>query len=60
MTSGELLVDLNDRLDRGISHLANLIAESNFEAVTQRLAGKQEGLKLVKDWLRSYSMEQIS
>lgn len=51
-TAEQLLYDLNDRIDRGVKELHRMrwmpLAED------RRLAGKIEGLRLVKDWLRSY------
>ena len=51
-TATDILSDLNERLDRGIAYL-NEKADEHPDS-RDRIAGKAQGLALVKDWLRSY------
>ena len=50
MTHGEIMADINDRIDRRII----ILAGRSGRAGSLRDRGKVDGLKLVKDWLRSY------
>lgn len=65
--SKHLLDDMNDRLDRAITELGDKITEYRERAdgstgwdrddildEVERLRHKQNGLRLVKDWMRSY------
>lgn len=47
----EVINDLRIRVDQAVAELETLIEERGDEL---RRRGKIEGLKLVKDWLRSY------
>ena len=54
MTTEELLLDLNERIDKGVIALrAGVTTNSNAVDIV-RVYGKAEGLLVVKDWLRSY------
>jgi|GEM_PF-5021095 len=50
MTHDEIMADINDRIDRGIIALGGRSGRGD----SLRDRGKVDGLKLVKDWLRSY------
>lgn len=59
MTAEEILADLRERCDRAIQTLEG--ARQNGPQIPYssplRLIGKIDGIKLVRDWLRSYSTE---
>jgi hypothetical protein len=55
----ELLDDLEERLDRGITELESMACDMDARRIgslneTLRLRSKATGLHIVKDWLRSY------
>jgi len=54
MTHDEIMADLNDRINRGIAALYERRSYDARDDGATRYYGKIEGLKLVKDWLRSY------
>jgi len=57
MTGEELLIDLEERIDRGILALhAERLAKGEYPGTVEwgRLTAKMDGMLVVKDWLRSY------
>jgi hypothetical protein len=56
VTTDDLLADLRERIDAGVRTLENdrNSHPSDHTYELARLSGKIEGLKVVKDWLRSY------
>ena len=55
MTAGELIADLNGRIDRAVDSLMELREAPGTDV--SRLSGKIQALQLVRDWLRSYPNE---
>ena len=54
MTHDEIMADITDRIDRAIIDLAEHQKEIYHPLDVARLAGKIQGMRSVKDWLRSY------
>jgi len=54
MKHDEIMADINDRIDRGIIYLEFAQKETRHPSNVARYGGKIEGLRLVKDWLRTY------
>ena len=61
MTAEELIVDLSGRIDRGIAGMEAMAQDAArnphkyIRDDSLRLASKAQGLRIVKDWLRSYT-----
>ena len=64
MTSGELIADLTARLDRGIAGMEWMALDAEkhpgryIKDDALRLRSKAQGLRIAKDWLRSYPNEE--
>lgn len=54
MTSDEVIADLNERIDNGLEILLQLQRATSDFTEKNRIDAKASGLRIVKDWLRSY------
>ena len=60
MTSDEVIADLNERIDKGVTYLKVKRQDPDEVIRKAELSGKIRGLLLVKDWLRSYPKDPPS